>query len=316
MEAGWKNTIHRQRTELANMLHEPLTRLAQVCALAGDEREQLNRLLLEGFASIPYCTSLYVLDARGVQLSDNIGPDGIVAGHQGRDRSQRPYMREPMPPWGFLLSDAYISLLGQRPSLTALHCIWRDGEVRGYLGADFDLRDLPASPAESTEPLGWRQIRGDPSIRETVFLQSRVESPMDRNITQAMSILEELATERGMFQTVIHFSSSRTTAWFLDDPYRYRILDHEALADPDICLAWPHQPYPQDALIPRESIRDILAGMRELRLADQNIYLRSASMNIFNGMISLTFSCDGSHYMGWNEFLDRGSAFWRGVGAS
>ena len=54
--------------------------------------------------------------------------------------------------------------------------------------------------------------------------------------------------------------------------------------------------------------------MRELRLADQNIYLRAASMNIFNGMISLTFSCDGSHYMGWNEFLDRGGAFWRGVG--
>ena len=316
MEAGWKNTIHRQRTELANMLHEPLTRLAQVCAVAGDEREQLNRLLLEGFASIPYCTSLYVLDARGVQLSDNVGPAGVVAGHYGRDRSQRPYMREPMPPWGFLLSDAYISLLGQRPSLTALHHIWRDGEVRGYLGADFDLRDLPVSPAENTEPLGWRQIRGDPSIRETVFQQCRAESPMDRHIVQAMSILEELVTERGMFQTVIHFSSSRATAWFLDDPYRYRILDHEALADPDVCLAWPPQPYPKDALIPRESIRDILAGMRELRLADQNIYLRSASMNIFNGMISLTFSCDGSHYMGWNEFLDRGSAFWRGVGAN
>ena len=314
MEAGWKSTIHQQRTELANMLHEPLTRLAQSCAATGNEREQINQLLLERFSTIPYCASLYVLDAYGIQLSDNIGAAGVVPGHYGRDRSQRPYMREPMPPWGFLLSDAYISLLGQRPSLTALHYIWRDGEVGGYLGADFDLRDLPASPAKGAEPMGWRQIRGDPSIRETVFLQNRVESPMDRHITQAMSILEELATERGMFQTVIHFSSSRATAWFLDDPYRYRIFDHEALADPDVCLAWPPQPYPKDALIPRESIREILAGMRELRLADQNIYLRSASMNIFNGMISLTFSCDGSHYMGWNEFLDRGGAFWRGVG--
>ena len=316
METDWKSAIHQQRSELAHILHEPLALLAQACALAGSEREQLNRALLEGFRNIPYCTSLYVMDTHGQQISDNIGAAGVVSGHFGRDRSQRPYMREAVPPWGFLLSDAYISLLGERPSLTALHFIWRDGQVQGYLGADFDLRDLPASPAGSTEPQGWRQIRGDPSIRETVFLQSRVESPMDRHIAQALSILEELATERGMFQTVIHFSSSRATAWFLTDPYRYRIIDHEALADPDICLAWPRQPYPADALIPQGRIRAILAGMRELRLADQNIYLRSASMNIFNGMISLTFSCDGSHYMGWDEFLNREGAFWRGVGVS
>jgi hypothetical protein len=118
-----------------------------------------------------------------------------------------------------------------------------------------------------------------------------------------------------MFQGVIHFSSSRATAWFIDDPYRYRMLDHEALADPDICLAYPVCPYPADALMPQSSIAEILNGMRELRLADDVIYLRSASINIFNGMISLTFSCDGSHYMRYDEFLEKSMSFWLGSAA-
>lgn len=30
----------------------------------------------------------------------------------------------------------------------------------------------------------WLQIKGDPSIRNTVLLQTRVESPMDQNLDQ------------------------------------------------------------------------------------------------------------------------------------
>jgi len=131
----------------------------------------------------------------------------------------------------------------------------------------------------------------------------------------AMAILEELFTERGMFQAVIHFSSSRATVWFMEDPYRYRILDHEALADPDICMLYSRQDWPVDALIPQQKINSILRGMRQLRTADETLYLRSASINIFNGMISLTFSCDGSHYMSWHEFLDKDMSFWVGSAA-
>mgnify|MGYP000302505891 FL=1 len=55
--------------------------------------------------------------------------------------------------------------------------------------------------------------------------------------------------------------------------------------------------------------------MKKLRLADETLYLRSASINIFNGMLSLTFSCDGSHYMSWKEFLDKDMSFWVGCAA-
>jgi hypothetical protein len=101
----------------------------------------------------------------------------------------------------------------------------------------------------------------------------------------------------------------------MDDPYRYHIFDHEVLSDPDICLLYAQHPYPDDALIPQDRVADVLSGMRQLRTADDTLYLRAASINIFNGLISLTFSCDGTHYMSWQEFLDKDMTFWLGCAA-
>ncbi len=316
IEPSWKDSIFRQREELARMLREPLALLAKKCVPVWDGRDRLNAVLLEGFSGIPYCTYLYVVGTDGVQLSDNVGDSGLMSGHYDRNHAERPYMKEAMPAWGFLLSDAYITLAAQRPSLTALQVVVSDaGALLGYFGADFDLRRLPVTSALYHEPDDWRQVKGDPAIRSTLFQQTRTESPMDRNMQNALSILEELLTERGIFQCQIHFSSSQATIWTIDDPLRYRILDQEVLQDPDICLVYPSRPYPADAAIPRTGIARILDGMRALRMVDTTIYLRTASINIFNGMVSLTFSCDGSHYMGYNEFLAKGPAFWSGVPA-
>ncbi|MBP8902396.1 MAG: hypothetical protein KBG41_07240 [Thiobacillaceae bacterium] len=309
MQFSWKDIIYQQREKLALLLHEPLARLAEQCAPVWGDREGMNAVLLAGFPGIPHCAFLYGVNADGIQLCDNIGKSDVTPGHFGRDRSQRPYMQEAVPAWGFLLSDAYISLLNQRPSLTALQIVRRDGRVVGYLGADFDLRDLPATSQLYEEPGNWRQIKGDPAIRGAVFQQCRVDSLMDQNLEKALSILEELLTHRGVFQCQIHFSSSQATIWTVDDPYRYRILDQEALSDPDICLAYPPQAYPGDAVIPPEDIARILEHLSTLRMADENIYLRMSSINLFNGMVSLTFSCDGSHYMRYDEFLGKGSPF-------
>jgi hypothetical protein len=315
METSWKDSIYRQREELARMLREPLARLAEKCAPVWGDRGHLDEVLLEGFSGIPYCTFLYVLGTDGVQISDNVNASGLMPEHYRRDRSERPYMKETIPAWGFLLSDAYISLSEHRPSLTALQVVVSGAGTLGYVGADFDLRSLPVTSGLYQEPGVWRQVKGDPAIRGTLFQQTRVESRMDRNMQKALSILEELLTERGIFQCQIHFSSSQATIWTIDDPLRYRILDHEVLKDPDICLVYPSRPYPADASIPRTEITRILDAMRALRLVDTTIYLRTASVNIFNGMVSLTFSCDGSHYMRYDEFLTKGPAFWSGTAA-
>ena len=314
MQPSWKDGIYFQREKLAHLLRDPLSRLADQCAPAWGDRERLNVILTAGFSSIPHCTFLYCINTDGIQISDNVAQDGLVDGYFGRDRSHRPYMKEAVPVWGFLLSDAYISMLKQRPSLTALQVVRAENSSPvGYLGADFDLRNLPGTPELYEESGQWRQVKGDPAIRSHVFAQCRVESPMDQNLEQAMSIMEELLTARGVFQCQIHFSSSQATIWTVKDPFRYRILDQDALSDPDICLVYPSQSYPVDAAIPVQDVARVLASLRELRMADENIYLRMSSINIFNGMVSLTFSCDGTHYMRYDEFLGKGSPFWFGT---
>ena len=307
--------IEEQRDYLEDRLHEPLAEMAERLATVWPRREELDSVLEEAIRHIPEATFVYALNTAGIQLSDNVSRSGILPEHYGRDRSTRPYMKEAVPADGFLLSEAYISLLGRRPSLTALQLVRdADGQALGFLGADFDLRNLPDhSEALYEESSEWRQIKGDPSIRGTLFLQSRTESVMDRNMDTALAILEELFTTRGVFQGVFHFSSSRATLWTVEDPYRYRILTHEALEDPDVCLAFPHEPYPPEARVPADRVGRILETLKALRFADETVYLRSASLNLFNGMVSLTFSCDGSHYMTWDEFLGRSVEFWIGA---
>ena len=308
-----QNTIDEARRRLQRELQDPLDGIAQRLPEVWFSREALSRVLQESIRELPQCTFVYALNTGGIQISDNVSHAGLLPEHFGRDRSQRPYLKQVVPADGFLLSEAYISLLGRRPSLTALQLIRdADGTVLGFLGADFDLRNLPTTGSLYEESTEWRQIKGDPSIRGTVFLQTRTESLMDRDMDSVLSVLEELFTERGVFQCVLHFSSSRATVWTLEDPYRYRILTHEALSDPDTCLAFPSAPYPTNALMPAEAIPRILENLKHLRFADETVYLRSSSLNIFNGMISLTFSCDGSHYMTWKDFLDRSVGFWLG----
>lgn len=315
MEESLKKAIHQQRVQLAGLISEPLAHLAYGCVDSWGQREKLDSVLNTGFSIIPHCLYLYALDTNGIQISSNASAEGLIPEHYGRDRSQRPYMKEAVPAWGFLFSDAYISLKAKRPSLTALQLVKRGDVTLGYLGADFDLRDLPVTGELYEESITWRQIKGDPAIRGTLFQQSRVDSLIDTNLDPAFAILEELLTERGMFQCFIHFSSNRAIIWLMDDPYRYRILHHDALIDPDICLLYQRRPYPDNALIPRQRISQILIGLRHLRLADETIYLRTATINIFNGLVGLTFSCDGSHYMSWKEFLDKDMSFWIGTAA-
>ena len=57
----------------------------------------------------------------------------------------------------------------------------------------------------------------------------------------------------------------------------------------------------------------MLESFRALRLMDEMFYLRSATLNIFNGIVGLTFSCDGSHYIPYDEFLAMDNEFWMGA---
>jgi hypothetical protein len=303
--------IVRQRELLTQLLAQPLLTVALASREVWGDRGKLDATLHNLRPEIPHCKYLYALDTHGIQVSANASQEGLVAGDYGRDRSDRPYMAEVVPSNDFLLSNAYISLRAQRPSLTAIQIVRSpDGKALGFIGADFDLRDLPVTRVLYEEPRYWRQIKGDPSIRGTVFHQTRTDSEIDRHLNTILSVIEELMTAHGVFHVILHFSSSRAVIWLHDDPYRYRLLDIAALIDPDICLLYPSRPYPNDALVPVDKIRSLLRGFEQLRFMDEMFYLRSGTLNIFNGIVGLTFSCDGSHYLAYDEFLNKDHAFW------
>ena len=306
-----QESIARQREVLVGILKKPLHDVAEACSRVWGDRQQLNETLSHALTTVPNCKFLYALDTNAIQISDNISHSGLIGKDFGRDRSTRPYMSEAVPSTDFLLSESYISLRARRPSLTAIQIV-RDskGTALGFIGADFDLRDLPLTRELYEEPRYWRQIKGDPSIRGTVFHQTRIESRMDRHLDTIISVIEELMTNYGVFHVILHFSSSRAIVWLMNDPYRYRLLDIESLIDPDICLAYPHHDYPKDAVVQPKSIHPILKMFKQLRFMDEMFYLRSGTLNIFNGVVGLTFSCDGSHYIPYDEFLNQEHAFW------
>ena len=310
-QATLQESISQQREVLITMLSDPLKRVATSCSKVWGGREKLNHALTEVLNTMSYCKYLYTLDLDAVQNSDNVSRKGLLTRHFGRNRAERPYMLEMLPDNDFVLSTAYISLRAKRPSLTAIQLV-RDehNNPLGFIGADFDLRDLPLTRDLYEEPREWTQIKGDPSIRGSVFSQTRSDSDMDRHIDTVLGVIEELIMDHGVFHAKLHFASNRAVIWHYDDPFRYRLLSLDALVDPNVCLAYPNRDYPKDASIPRSQIRRILNNLRQLRFMDDTLYLRAGALNIFNGSISLNFSCDGSHYIPYDEFLNKDHAFW------
>ena len=314
MSKALQNAVARQRMLLSSRLSGPMRRLANDCAAVWPERDALEHVLEQGFELLPACKYLYVLDDRARQITSNISHHGLLPENFDRDRSERPYLADAIAGEKFSLSDAYISRNARRPSLTAArHILDEDGCLLGYLGVDFDLRELPLTREVYRQPEQWMQIKGDPAIRGGLFMQERIDSAMDERIDEVLDLIVELVEIYGVFHAKLHFSSSRATLWLLDDPLRFRILDIEDLTDPGICLAWKQHEYPEDADIPIERVKDVFHTLRELRFMDETLYLRAGSLNIFNGIVGLNFSCDGSHYMHWSEFLNKNVSFWIGT---
>jgi hypothetical protein len=317
MSQALKTVVARQRMLLHGRLEGVMGRLAAHCRDAWGDRGTLETRLADSLPTLPSCRYVYLLDREACQVTANITCRGALPEHHGRDRSQRPYLAEALAGAAFSLSPAYLSRNQRRPTLTGVRRISReDGGLLGFLCADFDLRDLPLTRELYRQPEQWLQLKGDPAIRGGLFYQQRVESLMDSRIDEVLDLMHELILAHGAFHAKLHFSSSRATLWLLDDPYRYRVLDYEDLSEPGICLAYPRRDYSGEAVVPADRVGAVFRTFRELRFMDENIYLRSGSLNIMNGIVALNFSCDGSHYMPWEEFLDKRLEFWLGVGES
>ena len=153
-------------------------------------------------------------------------------------------------------------------------------------------------------PKRWLQIKGDPSVRRFLFEQKREISVFDQRIDDLMQVVENFLTMRGVFHAKIHFSSTQLTCWFYNDPYRYRVFVGEEIFAPGFLEQFAPAVCAEKPLINASEVAPILKQFKRLRNTDETVYLRNASINLINGLVGMTFSCDGSHYIPYEEFYD------------
>jgi len=309
----YKETVSAKKKILSDWLTFPMEITANKCSLVWDDYEALTELLKESVHYIPQGQLFYAMNTNGMQISANVHPDYVDNTSRNQDLSRRPFLNGILPYRGLVLSGAYLSQHIGDPCITAIHSVVREEQLLGFIAIDFNIKDLPAENSNSKfRQLGWQQFRGDPAIRQQVFHQERVTSIFDENIDFLNYVIATLMQEHGVFHSKMHFSSSRCTLWSLEDPYNYRPHCLEELMSPDLFFVYAKQDYPKKAVVPKEKIHLVFDQFKALRHGDDTIYLRSGSINVMNGLIGLTFSCDGSHYMTVDDFLEKDLSFWFG----
>lgn len=159
-------------------------------------------------------------------------------------------------------------------------------------------------------PERWLQIKGDPSVRQFLFQQSRTPSLFDGAIDEVHAKTEALLTRKGVFHAKIHYSSSQLTCWFARDPFCYEKFVREEVLDPGFLDRFADADHAgRTPLIDATGIRRLFAEFRRLRLTDETVYLRNGAVNLVNGMINMTFSCDGTHYIDHKTFFAKLDTF-------
>jgi hypothetical protein len=303
-----------QRQEIKDALVPWMDEIASALIPVYPDPDGVDDILHQAIGMQPKCRLLYLLDPEGQQCSSNVTQTGVDPSFREQDLGERPYFKGNLPWRGITLSSVYAARRDHKLTITALYPLNDDGHLRAFLAADFTLDDLDLETSRlSPQASQWKQFRGDRAIRSTLFLQERVTSPLDEHHDDVNATLTSLMVNRGVFHVLLHFSSARAIIWLLDDPYRYQLLSPDELTHPDTVLAYPKHAYAREAVVTAEKIPVILDRFKELRNVDENIYLRSGSLNIMNGLVGLTFSCDGSHYMSAREFIDKDLSFWFGT---
>ena len=267
---SWLETsISKQRSFIEGLLLDPLSQLAGICEKNWHDQIIMDVELCDFLQQKTNhrCRLIYAVDEKGVQHSSNVSEDFIDDSIVGQDLSNRPYLERLATDIDtpLILSDVYIDKQTRKPCITAMHRILRDDIVIGYIAADFGLKDLPLKNVSEIEPYQWRQIKGDPSIRSTLFQQTRTYSSMDEHLDEVLDVVESLVTEQGIFHAKLHFSSSRATLWPFSDPYHYRLHVLDEIINPKVCLVYEKTPYPEQAAIPVEMVHNVLKAFKTIK---------------------------------------------------
>lgn len=303
-----KDTVSHKKRFLSSLLKAPLAQMAGQAATCWDNPEELTQTLKAGMCKLPHCQLLYAIDTAGRQLSPNITRNGIDNTWRGQDLSTRPYLQGILPFQGLTLSAAYLSQRSMQPCITAIQAVRQDDRLPGFVAADFHLKDLPNMSGTSLQRM--QQMRDYPTQSDRHGGQLRRRSLLDQNIDYLIYVLSTLMQEHGVFHCTLHFTSARAVLWSVDDPMNYRVHSVGELLNPELFSRYPKRGYDHPIRLEIDKIPLVFAQLKALRQSDDTVYLRSGSVNIVNGHMGLTFSCDGSHYISAEDFLNHELTYW------
>jgi len=180
-------------------------------------------------------------------------------------------------------------------------------------------------------------IKGDPTMRETVFERERRESPMDKVLPQLMTTLKILLLERTVTEVSLHFNSGEIRLTSIFDPFNYSIHPANKLIDAgyldrhfptmafsskvalirrlyDVLAAqFDHMTFPghfRESYLNRYRMWDALSETEIARIVDKlealrnipNYYLRNMSISITRDAVRMQFNCDGTHIVSSGDY--------------
>jgi hypothetical protein len=303
-----KETVSHKKKLLASLLKAPLAQLVDHAYAQWDNTEQLNQTLQASLCKLPHCQLLYAIATTGVQLSANITRHSVDNTWRGQDLSARPYLQGLLPFKGMTLSAAYLSQRSMQPCITALQAVIKHDQLLGFIAADFHIKDLPNMSGTPLQRM--QQLRTDSSLAGKQTYKTHDLGSADQRIDSLLQVLATLMQEHGVFHSTLHFDSACVSLWSLADPLDYQVYSVEEVLKPELFLHYPKRSYERPGQLAHDKIPQVLSQLKALRQSDDTVYLRSGSVNIINGRIGLTFSCDDTQYMYAEEFLNHELTHW------
>lgn len=187
-----------------------------------------------------------------------------------------------------------------------------------------------------------QSIKGDKSLRDTVYNRKKHNSSVDKSIHKIMSVCEYLLLETGVHRLSIGFNNGEIKTFSIFDPANMEVhlaadlLDQDYLASHFVVISlaeksrffkrlytmlakdkifeylssdWQNtfkarnKAMQYAQLTNIEDLRYILSVLPCLRNLE-GYFLRTASIGLFNSTINMTFNCDGTQIVAHQVFKD------------
>lgn len=181
-------------------------------------------------------------------------------------------------------------------------------------------------------------IKGDPSLRETVFNRERYESLVDMILPELTPNLESMLVERNAFRIYLNFNSGEIEVYTVFNPFipethaanrlisssyldrHFPLISYDeksqiilkiytSLADEpylkNLSSHWQHlfiEPLTNWKPVSIDKIKHAISQLAKLRSMEY-YYLRNFSISTIQDVIRMQFNCDGTHIVNNEDYL-------------